>query len=167
MSRHKTPYTVDMHPIVSSIRSLLDECSVSYTYMEHEPGVTSEEMVVIRKDFSLSEGAKALILMTDTDCIQVVIPGNMKFKNSKLRKLIHTKNIRFATAEELTAITNGILPGAVPPFGILFNIPVYADKKLFENNRIVFNCGERTASIAMKTEDYKTVVQPIIADISE
>ena len=156
-----------MHPIVSSIRLLLDEHGVDYIYMEHEAGVTSEEMAAIREDFSLSEGAKALILMTDPGFIQVVVPGDTKFNNSKVRKVVHTKDIRFATSEELTALTDGILPGAVPPFGNLFNVPVYADEKLFANERIVFNCGERTASIAMKPDDYKEVVRPIIVDISE
>lgn len=156
-----------MHPIVSSIRSLLDEHTVPYTFMEHEAGVTSEEMVRIRKDYSLSEGAKALILLTDIGFVQVVVPGDKKFKNSKLRKVIRTKDIRFATPDELATITDGILPGAVPPFGTLFNLTVYADEKLFVNDRIVFNCGERTASISMQSDDYRNVVRPIVVDIAE
>ena len=156
-----------MHPIVTSIRSLLDEHAASYSFMKHEEGVTSEEMASIRKGFSLSEGAKALILLTDIGFVQVVVPGDKKFKNSKLRKVLHTKSIRFATSKELAEVTNGILPGAVPPFGTLFNLPVYADMALFANERIVFNCGERTASIAMQSEDYKTIVCPIIADIAD
>ena len=156
-----------MHPIVSSIRSLLDEHQVPYSFMEHEAGTTSEEMVEIRKDYSLSEGAKALILVTDIGFVQVVVPGDKKFKNSKLRKVIHTKDIRFATPDELATVTDGVLPGAVPPFGTLFNLTVYADEKLFANKHIVFNCGERTASIAMRPEDYKTVVCPVVADITE
>lgn len=155
-----------MHPIVSAIRLLLEENTISYAYMEHEAGVTSEEMAAIRKDFSLSEGAKALILMTDIGFVQVVVPGDKKFRNSKLRKVIRTKDIRFASPEELSELTDGILPGAVPPFGTLFNLPVYADEKLFVNEHIVFNCGERTASIAMKSGDYRTVVRPVVADIS-
>ena len=156
-----------MHPVVSSIRSLLDTSAVPYSFMEHAAGATSEEMAAIRKDYSLSEGAKALILLTDIGFVQVVVPGDKRFKNSKLRKVIHTKDIRFATPEELATITDGILPGAVPPFGSLFNLSVYADKTLFDNERIVFNCGERTASIAMQSKDYKTVVCPIIADIAD
>ena len=35
---------VYMHPIVSSIRSLLDEHAAPYSFMEHEAGTTSEEM---------------------------------------------------------------------------------------------------------------------------
>ena len=156
-----------MHPVVSSIRSLLDEHAVPYTFIEHEAGITSEEMMLIRKDYSLSEGAKALILLTDIGFVQVVVPGDKKFKNSKLRKVIRTKNIRFATLEELATITNGILPGAIPPFGTLFNLTVYADKKLFVNDHIVFNCGERTASISMQSDDYKNVIRPVIVDITE
>lgn len=155
-----------MHHIVSSIRSLLEKNGIPYTFMEHEPGVTSEDMVAIRKDFTLSEGAKALILMTDSGFVQIVVPGDKKFSNSKLRQVIGTKDIRFASAEELAEITDGVLPGAVPPFGILFNLPVYADSGIFTNNRIVFNCGERTMSIAMSSEDYMKVVRPVVVDIT-
>ena len=156
-----------MHPIVTKIRSILDKETIPYRYIEHRAGVTSKEMAAIRKDFSLSEGAKALILTTDTGFIQAVLPGDKKFNNSKLRKIVGTKEIRFATSQELSTVTEGIQPGAVPPFGNLFNIPVYADKSIFLNERIVFNCGERTASISMSPNDYKNLVQPIIVDIAE
>ena len=156
-----------MHPIVNTIRSLLDEYAILYQYMEHKAGKTSEEMAVIRKDFSPSEGAKALILMIDSGPIQVVVPGDKKFNNSKLKKVTGTKDIRFANSEELNKLTKGILPGAVPPFGNLFGIPVYADETIFLNKQIVFNCGERTASISMQSDDYKKIVRPIIADIAK
>ncbi len=159
-------YSVRMHPIVAAIRSLLDEHGITYTFLEHASGKTSEEMCAIRGDFSLSEGAKALIVALDNGFAQIVVPGDKKFSSSKLRKIAETKEVRFATEEELAEITDGVLPGAVPPFGNLFNIPVYADTRIFDNKRIVFNCGERTASIAMNPEDYRTVVRPIVADIA-
>ncbi len=154
-----------MHQVVLAIRSLLDTHGIPYTFMEHEPGITSEDMVAIRKDFTLSEGAKALILMTDHGFIQVVVPGDKKFSNSKVRNIADTKDIRFATPEELSEITGGVLPGAVPPFGTLFDVPVYADSGIFDNERIVFNCGERTKSIAMSPENYRNIVRPTVADI--
>lgn len=156
-----------MHPVVTTIRSLLEGNDIPYQYMEHEPGTSSEDMAAIRKDFSLSEGAKALILAADSCFIQVVIPGDRKFSNSKLKKITGVRNIRFAAARELAEITGGILPGAVPPFGTLFHIPVYADERLFVNERIVFNCGERTASIAMRSDDYRDIVRPKVVAIAE
>ena len=154
------------HPIVATIRSLLNGRNIPYTFMEHAPGVTSEDMVAIRKDFSLSEGAKALILRADGRFVQIVIPGDRKFSNRKARAVLGVRDIRFVTAEQLAEITEGVLPGAVPPFGNLFGLPVYADAGIFENERIVFNCGERTASIAMSPEDYRMVVQPTVCDVT-
>ena len=156
-----------MHPIVTSIRSLLKKHTIPYTYMEHEPGSSSEEMVGIRKKYSLSEGAKALIVQIDSGFIQVVVPGDKKFSNKKLKRVTKTKNIRFANEAQLSEVTNGVLPGAVPPFGNLFKLTVYADQKIFNNKNLVFNCGERTTSIAMKPEDYEKVVRPIVVDITE
>ena len=154
-----------MHPIVTTIQSLLKKHAIPYSFLEHEAGRTSEEMVKIRKDFSLSEGAKALIVAIDSGFVQVVVPGDKKFANAKLRKITGTKNIRFATEKELAEITDGILPGAVPPFGNLFSIKVYADKTLLHSERIVFNCGERTASIAMSAKDYLKAVEPEVVDV--
>ena len=155
-----------MHPVVATIRTLLDGHAVPYTYFEHAPGVTSEDMAAIRKDFSLSEGSKALILVADDRFVQIVVPGDRKFSNRKVRAATGARDIRFVTGEELENITDGVLPGAVPPFGNLFGLPVYADTGIFEKERMVFNCGERTASIALSPRDYRTVVQPTVCDIT-
>ena len=82
-----------MHPIVLSIRSLLDEHQVPYSFLEHEAGTTSEEMVEIRKDYSLSEGAKALILVTDIGFVQVVVPGDIRSLKTANCEKVSTRKI--------------------------------------------------------------------------
>ena len=155
-----------MHPIVSKIRLFLDEGKIKYTFIEHEEAISSEDAFYVRKNHTLSEGCKALIVKIDTGFIQIVIPGDKKFLNSSVRTLCNTKNVRFAKPKELEEITEGIQPGGIPPFGNLLGLKVFVDKKVFDNKQIVFNCGIRTASISMKSEDYKNIVKPIIADIS-
>lgn len=123
-------------------------------------------MAKIRKGYSLSEGSKALIVATDGGFAQIVVPGDTRFSNAKARRLIGTNALRFANEAELSEVTGGVLPGAVPPFGSLFGLPVYADLKLFSSDRMVFNCGERTASIAMRPSDYQAIVCPVVADLS-
>ena len=70
--------------------------------------------------------------------------------------------MRFATEEEVDEITHGIKPGGVPPFGNLFGIQVITDPALFRNETIIFNAG-RTCSIAVKSVDYKRLVEPMVA----
>lgn len=68
--------------------------------------------------------------------------------------------MRFATAEELLALT-GLTPGCVPPFGHpIFDIPLYVDRSIVDNDEIAFSAGLHTASIRMRTADYLRAAQP-------
>ena len=86
--------------------------------------------------------------------------------DKKVKEVFDAKDIRFATREEISELTNGVHIGGVPPFGDLFNIEVIADPKIFENEKIVFNAGDRCYSIAMKSEDYKKFINPKIENIT-
>ena len=60
----------------------------------------------------------------------------------------------------------GVIVGAVPPFGNLFNVPVYVDEALLKNQEIAFNAGLRTASVIMKASDFVALVKPTIASFA-
>jgi prolyl-tRNA editing enzyme YbaK/EbsC (Cys-tRNA(Pro) deacylase) len=94
----------------------------------------------------------------------LVIPGDRKFDSAKVKHQLRSKDIRFATEDEVTKITEGVRPGGVPPFGNLFGLGVISDGSLYGNEKIVFNAG-RNCSLAVKSADYRRLVQPHIADI--
>ena len=52
--------------------------------------------------------------------------------------------------------------GAMPPFGHLFNMPVYISDTLIQQDEISFNAGDHAETIKMKTSDLVDLVQPII-----
>ena len=54
---------------------------------------------------------------------------------------------------------------AVPPFGNIFSIPIYADKSLEENEGANFNAGSNKKSIVMKYSDWKEVAEAKFVDI--
>jgi prolyl-tRNA editing enzyme YbaK/EbsC (Cys-tRNA(Pro) deacylase) len=83
-----------------------------------------------------------------------------------VKKLLNSQDIRFAFENEVSEVTDGIKIGGVPPFGNLFGLEVYADRKVFDNDKIIFNAGDKRISIAMKTSDYKILVNPRIVDIT-
>jgi len=164
----------DYHKVVSSIRALLEKHKVSFKTFEHEEVRTSEEAAALRPDYTLSQGAKALIIRTklrntsketERQFVQIVVPGDAKFDPKKVRDTVGAKDIRFATEEEVTTITDGVKPGGVPPFGNLFGLSVYADETLFEHDEIIFNAGDRCFSIAMSSKDYQDIVEPNIVAI--
>jgi len=117
----------------------------------------------------LQQGAKAIIIRAKVPnagkkFVMLVMPGNQKFDNAKVKQVLQAKDMRFATEDEVEEITKGVKPGGVPPFGNLFGLEVVSDAALYNNERIIFNAG-RTSSIGMKSADYKQLVQPKIAEI--
>jgi Ala-tRNA(Pro) deacylase len=158
------------HPVTQQILDLLTDNSYWYEAFEHEEVRTSEEAAKTRPGYILKQGAKAIIIRAKIPnagkkFLMLVIPADQKFSNDKVKVLLGTKDIRFATEEEVADITKGVKPGAVPPFGNLFGLDVITDKTLYDNEKIVFNAGERSFSVAMKSEDYKGLVKPRVVDI--
>lgn len=156
--------------MVSKIAELLESGGYWFETFEHEPVRTSEEAGKVRTGYSLAQGAKAMIVRvkkstTDKSFVMLVLPGDRRFDFAKVKRLFEARDIRFATEEEVIKLTGGVLPGGVPPFGNLFDLPVVADPLLFENEKIVFNAGDRCFSVAMKSADYQKIVGPRVSDI--
>lgn len=157
----------DLHPVTAQITGILDQHDCWYETFQHEAVRTSEEAAGIRTGYELHHGAKAIILRvkksnTDKFFVMLVFPADRKFDKNKVKTYFEAKDLRFATEDEVIEITNGVLPGGVPPFGNLFDLPVYVAPELFENERIIFNAGDRRFSVAMKSADYRQLVAPII-----
>ncbi len=158
------------HDIVSKITAVLKANNCWLETFEHEPVRTSEEASRTRPGYSPHQGAKAMIVRikrseSDKRFAMLVFPADMRFDNAKVKTLFGAKDIRFATEQEIAELTAGVQAGAVPPFGNLFNLEVIADPSLFENEKIVFNAGDRSFSVAMKSEDYQNLAKPRISSI--
>ena len=161
---------MNYHPIVEKIRSLLKEKNIIFETFEHEAVRTSEEAAKVRTGYTIQQGAKALIVRAkisnqDKRFVMVVVPGDKRFDNQKLKNLLSAKDIRFATETEVGQLTDGVQPGGVPPFGNLFGLDVYADKSLVNQQKIIFNAGDKRYSIGMSSQDYIQVVHPQISDL--
>jgi len=161
-------YSMPYHPVVEKITNLLTEHHVPFRTFEHAPVRTSEEAAALRPDFTMHQGAKALIVKAKGSdnvpfFVMLVFPADLKFDSKKVKMAINAKSVSFAAEDEVERLTGGVKIGGVPPFGNLFDLSVYADESLFENDEIVFNAGDRSFSIAMKSADYRNIVIPIVS----
>lgn len=148
---------------------LLTEHHVPFRTFEHAAVRTSEEAAALRPEFSLHQGAKALIVRAkkgeEPFFVMLVFPADTKFDSKLVKTAIQARSISFATEEEVSGLTGGVQVGGVPPFGNLFGLPVYADESLFGNEEIIFNAGDRSFSIAMKSADYRDIVRPTVTKL--
>jgi Ala-tRNA(Pro) deacylase len=137
--------------VTERLERWLREAGVAFEIIEHAPVRTSEEAARVRGT-PLEAGAKALVVRADDRFVHCVLPAHLRADNARLRELVGTRRLRFASPEELQALT-GCPPGAVPPFGNLFGLPVLLDATLCANERVAFNAGSNAVSITMRCED--------------
>lgn len=139
-------------PVTERLTRWLTDAGVPFQVFEHAPVRTSEEAAQARRT-RLEEGAKALVVRAQERYVHIVLPAHRRADNAALRAILGTRKLRFATPEELLALT-GCTPGAVPPFGNLFGLAVLVDEELTRLPRIAFNAGDNAVSITMGAEDF-------------
>jgi len=160
---------MEYHAVTKKIIDLLTQNHLWFETFEHQPVRTSEEAAKTRPGYTIHQGAKAMVVRikkseSDKKFVMLVFPADMRFDSSKVKSYFGARDVRFASEEEVLKLT-GVQVGGVPPFGNLFNLEVVADPSLFENEKIVFNAGDRSFSVAMKSEDYRILVAPKIAEL--
>lgn len=145
--------------VLERIRQLLDLQDSSFEEIEHAEVRSAEEAALARR-MPLEQGAKSLLFKADDAFGIYVMSGARKMRSRQVRRHLGVRRTRFATADELTTMI-GVPKGAVPPFGRpIFELPLYADPSVLEQDTMAFTAGVRTVSIVMRSRDWQAIARP-------
>lgn len=97
----------------------------------------------------------------------IVLPASRMINLEFLKEAMSKREVRLADEEEIKSLFPDCETGATPPFGNLYNIPVYISLALTSDHSIVFNAGSHTDAIKMSCGDFKRLVNPRVALFSE
>lgn len=150
--------------VFERLHDWLKQSGASFSVLRHEPVYTSEQAAAVRNT-ALASGAKALVVKAGERILLLVLPADRKLDSKKARTALGVRELRFATREEVERVT-GLQPGAIPPFGSLFQLPTYCDPALAANESINFNAGDHAVSIQMPYAAYVEVERPTLAAIT-
>lgn len=152
--------------VFESICEYLQRHHIPFRTLHHQPTVTSEESANARGE-DVKIGGKAIVMKVDGSFKLFVLSAALKIASKKVKQLCNATSVRFASKEELQSLT-GLVPGSVPPFGKpFFDLDLYIDVSILQNERIAFNAGSLTDSIIMKTTDYLSVAHGQVMDFSQ
>ncbi len=157
-------------PIFETITALLEKEGITYRTLHHPPTYTSEQSAEYRGE-ALSTGAKAIVYKIEKAFYLFVMPADRKMDTKKVKAYFKAngkkaKKTRFATAEELLALTD-LVPGSVPPFGHpILPFELFVDEKIMENEKAAFNAGSLTDSVIMQRADYLSVANATLFDFT-
>lgn len=152
---------------LKKIISLLDKESINFTHLEHETIPPNSIGASKIRGTKLEEGAKALVMKTkEGEFFQVVVPAHRKAALKNIKKFLDVKNVSLASPDEVLHLSDCIV-GSVPPFGSLWQIPVYVDSKLLTHEIVVFSAGTLKDSIKISPKDLVAINNAKTGDFSK
>ena len=110
--------------------------------------------------------AKTVMVIIDGAMAMAVLPSSHRVLLDDLRDLIDTDDIRLAHEDEFKTLFPDCEPGAMPPFGNLYDMSVYVSPDLAEEDEIAFNAGSHTEVIKMSYYDFERLVRPHVASFT-
>jgi Ala-tRNA(Pro) deacylase len=151
-------------PILTKLKEFLDANRVRYEVRSHRPAFTAQE-VAAAEHVPGREMAKVVMVRDGGEYIMVVLPAPYHVALERLEKAAARTGLRLATEAQFARLFPGCEPGAMPPFGNLYGIPVWVDESLTRDDEIVFNAGTHEQTVRMKYADFARLVQPRVTSL--
>jgi len=147
------------------LEAYLRENGVRYELTPHPEAYTAQE-VAATEHVSGRQFAKVVIADVDGKHVMLVLPAAKRVDLVKLRAALGAKVARLAREEEFASEFPDCEAGAMPPFGNLYQMPVYMDRSLTEQPRIVFNACSHRETVSISTADYHRLASPAVIEFA-
>jgi Ala-tRNA(Pro) deacylase len=152
--------------IPRSIKQYLFHNGVSYSPKTHSVAYTSQEIAEVER-VPGGEFAKTVVLRADERMILAVLPGDHIINLEILKKNVGCAKLSLASEKEFIEKFPACEPGAMPPFGNLFRLPLYCDSALAKQAEIEFNAGSHVDTLRMTYAGFVKLENPIVISFSE
>jgi Ala-tRNA(Pro) deacylase len=146
---------------LSKLREFLDSNNVKYMVISHSLAYTAQGVAALAH-VSGKKLAKTVIVKIDGILAMAVVPAPNHVDLDRLRILTGAETVEIATEREFKDAFPDCETGAMPPFGNLYDMPVYADVSLTENEEITFTAGTHRELVRMNWEDMARLVDPTV-----
>lgn len=142
-----------------AIKNYLDTHHVHYESIKHQAAYTAQE-IAAAAHIPGKELAKTVVVKMDGRFAMIVLPANRKINLKMLKEASGAKELELARESMFTDVFPDCEPGAMPPFGNLYQIETYVAEALTEDDTIAFNAGSHTELIKMAYKDFDHLVHP-------
>ena len=141
------------------LEAFLRENAVPFEVHHHPPAYTAQR-VAEAEHISGKMMVKVVMAFADGKMMMLAVPAPRHVSLAKAAEAIGAKEVRLAHEDEFAAAFPDCEVGAMPPFGNLYGLPVYADAELAQDETIVFNAGTHEDTVHMKYADFDRLVKP-------
>jgi Ala-tRNA(Pro) deacylase len=150
--------------VVERLKRYLDEQGAAYETAVHSERYTAQE-VAAASHVSGMAMAKVVMIKTSGGFAMMVLPAACRLSLEEVRHLVGDPGATLATEAQFRGLFPDCEPGAMPPFGNLYELPVYVDEDLAGNPQITFQAGNHHEVVTMRYADFARLVRPRVVEV--
>jgi Ala-tRNA(Pro) deacylase len=149
---------------IKKLKEFLDNNHIKYVSIVHSRAYTASE-IAQSAHIPGKEMAKTVMVKVDGKMAMAVVPAPVQIDFDRLKRAIGANTVGLAMEQEFQDAFPECEVGAMPPFGNLYGMDVYASRQLAEDKEITFNAGSHTELIKLAYQDFERLVNPKVVDI--
>lgn len=143
---------------------LLEQYRVSYEVVRHPAAFTAQE-VAAATHIPGKQLAKAVVVKLDGKLAMAVVPATRRVDLQRLSEFTG-RTAKLAEEWEFREAFPGCEVGAMPPFGRLWEVELFAARCLADDRTIAFPAGMHDEVVIMDTGDYEALAEPKFYDFA-
>lgn len=148
---------------MNNIYQVLENLKIEFKKYEHPAVYTVNEAAGCEVDEKAAKTKNLFLRNKKGDRFYlVVVEANKRLDLKKLAESLEEGKFSFATPERLKEYL-GLTPGSVSPFGLINDqektVRVVVDKELLEKETVGFHPNINTATLVIKTSDFKKFLE--------
>lgn len=141
------------------LKRFLDQQGVTYETSSHREVFTAQE-VAATSHVSGRQLAKVVVVRENGGHLMVVLPAACRVDLTALKHVSGKRKLSLATEEEFARLFPDCDVGAMPPFGNLYDMPVYVDACFPRAKDFFFQPGNHREVVRLSYDDYARLVRP-------
>ena len=150
---------------INRLKQFLDVEGIKYVVISHSVAYTAQGIAALTH-IPGKEVAKTVIVTIDGKYAMAVLPASRQLDLALLRVAAHAKTVSVAYESEFKSRFPDCETGAMPPFGNLYGMAVYADESLSRDPEIAFNAGSHRELYRLSWKDFDRLVEPTVVRLA-
>ncbi len=147
------------------LEKYLRDNGVEFQAMTHRTAFTAQEMAAAQ-GVKGQLVAKVTMVNADGRLAMLVLPASYRIDFAKVKEVLGVQEVRLALETEFEGRFPDCDTGAMPPFGNLYDVPVFVDRSLTRDPEIVFQAGTHRDAMKIAYVDYARLARPITVDFA-
>ena len=150
---------VEMTACMERLKQLLHESGANYEVRHHREVFTAQAVAAELHEKGAGV-AKVVIVWAEGQIVMLVLPAPAQVDFERVRAMVGARDVRRAREDEFKHLFPDCDVGAMPPFGNLYNVPVYMDRSLASAPDLVFEAGSHRDALKIAMADYLRLAAP-------